>query len=354
MRIAIRLLGAVVFTWLLVAAPACETYRNCPAGECRPCTCPDGEAGFATCEADGSGYGPCRCGCLDSCQDAECGQIDDNCGGFLDCGSCGANENCSLDLTCECAFELCAGSCCARDETCVQGVCRSGGCCPDQYQHIWVAGQVTDFVTGDAVSVDLIVLGILPALTEQLDERLAGGESDGSGNFYLDCMDVSETSLGLYLLTHESDENGPTGRYLLTINPLVEWRTNDEKQCASGARAVAITTEIFEALQAGLPQVDLEQEGFIVGKVLDANLDPVTGARVAPADDAELPPVFYPDPSFVDFSSSVTTSSGVYVIPGKVDLTQLTAEKDGYSWANAIQTVGSVSGVAFHVDFVAD
>lgn len=83
-------------------AQVCQAGR-CFRDECRPLTCED--------------------------RRAECGQIDDRCGGTLDCGSCAGGEPCVGNLCCEAAS--CDGRCGMQSDGC-GGTLDCGGCPPGE------------------------------------------------------------------------------------------------------------------------------------------------------------------------------------------------------------------------------
>ena len=61
---------------------------------------------------------------------AMCGAPDDGCGEDLDCGTCGANADCTETFICVCVYAECGGLCCSEDEVCQTGQCAPPICLP--------------------------------------------------------------------------------------------------------------------------------------------------------------------------------------------------------------------------------
>jgi len=94
------------------------------------CQCDGLSCGDACCSPgevchQGSCCGPLTC----EGEGIECGTLIDGCGASLDCGTCGANEDCSFLQTCVCVDVSCGGLCCAPGQTCQGGAC-TGSCVP--------------------------------------------------------------------------------------------------------------------------------------------------------------------------------------------------------------------------------
>ncbi len=82
-----------------------------------------------TCQAGLCFAGACRrFNCADRL--AECGTIDDGCGGTIDCGGCGAGERCDTNR-CGCAASGCDGRCGRVPDGC-GGTIDCGGCGPEE------------------------------------------------------------------------------------------------------------------------------------------------------------------------------------------------------------------------------
>jgi len=102
------------------------------------CECPYTACGGECCaETEVCHQGAC---CAPpTCDDlaADCGAIDDGCGGSVFCGACGDNQWCTPDYACECLYASCGGgtTCCAEFEICQDDVCQcptlvcDGECC---------------------------------------------------------------------------------------------------------------------------------------------------------------------------------------------------------------------------------
>ena len=62
--------------------------------------------------------------CVPRCEGRACGA--DGCGGV--CGTCGADEQCASDSTCQCTHAACAGACCAEGDVCYESACCAPSC----------------------------------------------------------------------------------------------------------------------------------------------------------------------------------------------------------------------------------
>ena len=96
-------------------------YTVCAGGQC---LCEHIEC-FGECCQEGSTCANDTCCFPQTCEDlgAECGLPGNGCGNVQYCGSCGDDQYCSADYTCDCVYDSCGDTCCGYGEECVAGVC---------------------------------------------------------------------------------------------------------------------------------------------------------------------------------------------------------------------------------------
>ncbi len=270
-------------------------------------------------------------------------------GFFAACGGDGNGDDCEGKGG---LGQPCDEDCPCTEGTCVDGVCvQTGDCCPDQADHIWVRGMALDLSAQAGVEADLAVLAPTQALLGFIDQHEAETSSDPNGNFEFGCFDVADVEMGLIVLVDDADYDGAGGDFFPTITGIAGWSEPADKVCVEGATAMVINN----TLQAGLDQIpgmDKENNGYVIGSVLDANRDPIEGATVERADGQALT-VIYPAADFSSFDGQATSASGIYIVTD-LSLTTLIGVKDGFTWDPELYKAATVPGAAYFVPLVAD
>ena len=311
----------------------------CEAGRQLECACPNDVTGYQTCLADGSGWGDCLCECEKDCTGRECGD-DPICG--ESCGTCTDNSTCSNTGGCECDYVECSEACCSNGEKCLGGQCTD--CCVDAEAGKWfvdITGEVTDITTGTgAANIGVAAISMWDALVSPTPTLYSPTTTGADGTFYLDCFDVTSVALGAFVITDDSNWDGIAGALYPTGTSVVGWSMNAEKVCTEDAVAFAVPTAMVGMI-GQLPDVDPDNNGFVMGMVVDENSDKVAGAviKIQDASSNWVDPVsvYYPNVPFSDLTTGTETSAiGLFILPASnfsEGIRPINAEKTGMTFS---------------------
>jgi len=239
---------------------------------------------------------------------------------------------CAILLCPGCASEKICDPPCQEWEECIDGTCTPPPCCPDAPAdeiHISVSGRALDITTGQGVSV--AVEPMLPDYPSPPPNPPPPVRSDENGNFETDCFNVTNVALGVLLMTDDYPPDNGDGAYFPAISGAAGWDTNVEKVCIYDAKVYTVPNTLVAALDADT-SVDSHNYGFVIGRVVDSSGDPVAGAVITKGDGTNLVEVIYPDASLTTFDGTVTSESGIFVLPHTNfagGITEVVAEKDG-------------------------
>ncbi|RME29726.1 MAG: hypothetical protein D6806_00985 [Deltaproteobacteria bacterium] len=253
---------------------------------------------------------------------------------------CGEGKQCCADCPCE------TGTC--NMDT---GMCETGGdCCPDAPSgevQIDVDGNVIDFTNQQGVAAWVGAVKPLDALSGN-PTPIANGTADSSGAFHLDCMNVADSAFGLVVVSDDNPPDQTGGTYYPTGTGVIGWSNPAaEAHCVDGAKVFAVPNTLVAGLEQGL-QINPDQDGFVVGLVVDTNGTPVEGAVVKKATGDALDNVVYPAADFSTFDGTLTSASGVFILKGPISsITAITAEKSGMTFdSTQVATSGGFCLVA--------
>jgi len=241
----------------------------------------------------------------------------------------------------------CCDECPCETGTCEDGQCVSGGdCCPSSPAgEYWIdiTGSVKDATTAQGVEVAVAAISPNDALVSDQPTLLSEAVSDASGDFYLDCYDVTSVALGAVVLADDDPMDAGAGDYFPTGTGVAGWETSAEKVCVENAAAFVVPNTMVGLLDQ-LADVDSANDGFVMGLVVSAAGAPVEGAVIKKSMDGgdtwvDLGSVYYPStdvpPNLTD--GTATSANGSYVIPGSEvsSLSLIHAEKDGMTFDTA-------------------
>ncbi len=248
-------------------------------------------------------------------------------GGGTKCpDDCGAGKEC-------CEACPCATGTCDADGQCVENTC-----CPeapaDKY-YIDVTGMIMNPATGTGAEVHVTAISPMDALTNPTPTALAETDANASGQFALDCFDVTNVALGAVVLT--DDKAGGGDNFFPTGTGVKGWDTNDEKVCVAGAVGFAVPNTMVAALD-GAQLINSATHGFIMGMVISAAKAPVEGAVIKVKDGenwVDPTSIYYPNADFTAFDLMATSTNGIFIIPGPFALGTIRAEKTGMTFDEA-------------------
>jgi hypothetical protein len=100
------------------------------------------------------------------------------------------------------------------------------------------------------------------------------------------------------------------------------------------------------------PPQCVDELGFAVVFITDADLQPVEGATLIQDGGGEVEGTVYPNADFSAFDGTATSANGIVLIRGPLGFTMVDAEKDGMTWASG--PIGAVEGFCFTRPLVAD
>ncbi|MBW1811158.1 MAG: hypothetical protein JRJ87_23405 [Deltaproteobacteria bacterium] len=365
----------VLFLLTVVFFGSCATYDQpgCEAGRQIDCACANDVTGYQVCLDDGSGWGDCKCPGCTSNSDCDPGYFCDlttnTCkleGGCASNSDCAINEYCDLttrtckpvacDHSTQCANKCCGDDGCGTGATC-ENNCPLGttcnrttctcvdGCCPNSPANkffVDISGQVIDPSTGaGAGNIGAGAISPMEALTLPNPTLYSATTTAADGSFALDCFDVTSIALGAVVLTDDPSWDNTAGALYPTGTGVVGWSSNAEKVCTAGAVAFALSTNLVETI-GQLPDVNPDNDGFVMGMVVGPTGRPVGGAVIKiqdPSDDWVDPlSVYYPDVAFQNLSSRMTTSSnGLFILPASnfySGIAVVNAEKTGMTFTD--------------------
>jgi hypothetical protein len=245
-----------------------------------------------------------------------CGEDGDGCtAGTLNC-ACATGNTCNTGLVCNPATNKCEAQ---------------AACCTAGSGMVRVSGGVRDVTTQSGVVVSLGPVTPLGFISGSNTTPVTTTTSAASGAFTTDCFDASGIGLGLVVLADDEGFDGTGGTYFPTGTGVKAWTDDiNTKVCVEEAVVFAVPNTMVNNLGA-LPGFD-STKGFVLGFVMNASRQPVAEAVVKKADGTEFTTIYYPNPTFTDFTGTSTSATGMFLIPGALTLVGAKPEKAGLTW----------------------
>lgn len=181
------------------------------------------------------------------------------------------------------------------------------------------------------------------------------GATDYDGSYQTDCIDLTDYSLAMMVLSDDAGFDGVRGSWFPTYSGVIEISSDEDRTCVPDAPdSWAIPTELVHHL-SGIPGLqEIISSGFVVVFIVDHYLRPVAGARLMKAGDPpeELRVTVYPNADFTDFGGTETSENGFVFVPGPMGLTNVIATKPGMTWESG--PIGVVEGTCFTRPLIAE
>jgi hypothetical protein len=228
-------------------------------------------------------------------------------------------------------------------------------CCEGEKSHGYVKGMAVKFPEKTPISIQLTAITAVGAMTGT-PPHLAEVKSAENGSYQTDCFNMSDSTMGILMLSDDDDFDGVEGDWYPTVSGVIDTSDEDNKTCTDDAPPVfGIPTALVSLLDTATGN-DLTANGFVIIFVLDSDgKTPVGGAVLKDDKGNEITAALYPNATFDDFSATSTAEGvGLILIPGTGSLMVIDGapHKDGKTWT--ISKFGGNAGMAMISPFIAE
>ena len=206
--------------------------------------------------------------------------------------------------------------------------------CVDDATHIYidVTGTVTALPSGTVEGLMVAAIAPLDALGNPTPTPLKAGAVAADGTFSLTCINVKDVALGLVILVDDAAGDGIDGTIFPTGTGIKAWMIDAEKVDITDAPVFALTNTLRQGLET-MGSFDAVTNGFVMGTVVNGTTGAPLDAAVVKKTPSGTLTVVYPTADFSGVESdSNTSANGIYVVPGPLTLSTITAEKTDFTF----------------------